>query len=144
MSNGHDSRIIGNAGEHLFGFLAARWEAIWICTPEAAYVDGWLSWPDLPGITLWIQVKSREECRTRRSELRVDIENANALADWSLHEPILVVPVIDKEDAFWIDTADQLSKPPPMSFTFSVPLKNAVSRTPKATIRRIALLGVGS
>src|SRR5262245_28791140 len=122
MSNGHDSRRIGNAGEHLFGFLAARWEAIWTYTPEAAYVDGWLSWPDLPGTTLWVQVKSRGECRTEGDELRVYIDNANTLADWSLQEPILVVPVIDGWEAFWIDTADQLSKPPPMSFTFSVPL----------------------
>lgn len=138
MNKGHDCQLIGNEGEHLFGVLAARWGAIWTNTREAAAVDGWLSWPDLPGITLWVQVKSRRELGTKGTELRIRIPNADTLADWSAREPILVVPVFDEKEAFWIDTADQLPKPPPMSFTFRIPLSNAVSRTSKATIRQIA------
>jgi hypothetical protein len=139
MSNGYDRQIIGNEGEHLFGVLAARWGAIWTNTREAAAVDGWLSWPDLPGVILWVQVKSRRELGTKGPELRIRIPNADTLADWSAREPILAVPVFDENEAFWIDTAEHLPKPPPLSFTFRVPLLNAVSRTPKATIRRIAL-----
>lgn len=139
MNSGHVRRIIGNEGEHLFGVLAARWGAIWTNTREAPAVDGWLSWPDLPGINLWVQVKSRRELRTKGRELRIPISNADTLAHWSVLEPLPAVPVFDEQEAFWIDTADQLPKPPPLSFTFSVPLANAMSRTPKTTIRRIAL-----
>ena len=139
MSKGHERQLIGTQGEDLFGFLAARWGATWTNTREAARVDGWLSWPDLPGISLWVQVKSRRRIGTRGSELRIHIKNADTLADWSARPPMLVVPVVDEGEAFWIDTADQLPNPPPMSFTFRVPLSNAVSCTPKATIRRIAL-----
>jgi hypothetical protein len=139
MSNGHDRQKIGNQGEHLFGALAARWGAIWTNTRVASAVDGWLSWPDLPGVLLWVQVKSRRELVDKGPELRIRITNADTLADWSLREPILAVPVVNEWEAFWIDTANQLPKPPPLAFTFRVPLSNAVSRTPAAIIRRIAL-----
>lgn len=136
---GESSRTIGDRGERLFGHLASKWRAEWLRTGSQPSFDGELSWTDLPGVVLPVQIKTRLTMDTGWTNCPVYIRKARTLQDWSIRPPILVICVLEDGTAFWLDTADQLPRPHPSTFTFHVPRTQPVSENTTGEIRRSAL-----
>ena len=140
---GKESRQIGSHGEDLFGFLIDHWGAHWVHTPSAQGTDGYLEWDDLPGVRLWVQIKTRRKRNKKNARedcLLVQINKADTLKAWSTYGPILVVCVLEEARAWWLDTLPNLYPwIPPSPHTFQVPFNQPVDESTRKAVLHVAL-----
>ena len=136
---GWESKDIGDAGEGIFKRLALEWGASFLSTPSASGTDGYLQWYDLPGIRLWVQIKSILQYHQSTSFLPVYIR-PGVLSEWYTYRPLLVVCEIRTNRAWWLDTAkESWYWGTVKGKTFHVPTDQPVDQTSKQAVRRIAL-----
>lgn len=139
---GHSSRKIGNAGEYLFGVLAAReWNAEFVHTPAAEATDGYLVWREDPLRTppLWVQIKTRGSVPDSGT-ISVPVRKPRTLQYWATCGGVLLVVCdLSNECAWWHFTREDLGFwRPPEQFTFHVSRMQPVARSTTDHVRKVA------